>query len=197
MAMGLPVLSQQRQGSIGQRDIAILPTLPFTCTVPQVLCVNVDKHAITVQICNLQLNPFAQAQSTGVNRAQADMVAKAVNIVPMPLRETDQHAADFLLAQNHRQLLFLGRPHQVEGLPISPHGVLEKELDPTESLSAGAAGSLPYILQIEKVLAQILLCDVLGRLLEVLRQLAHGPQIGFLRFGGETPQLQVLDHTLS
>ena len=60
MAVGFPVLAEQREGRLGQRHIAVLR--PFAVA-------HVDDHAGTINIGHLQVGTFLQPQATGIDGA--------------------------------------------------------------------------------------------------------------------------------
>ena len=62
-----PVLAQQCQRAVWQGDIAIFPAFAMT---------DVDQHASAIDIAHLQMGALLQAQTTGVDRGEADSVAE-------------------------------------------------------------------------------------------------------------------------
>jgi hypothetical protein len=50
------------------------------------------------------------------------------------------------------------------------------------------------VAQIEKILAQVLLRELVGRFARMLGELPHRAEIGLLGSGGQAAQLLVLDH---
>src|SRR5512136_2961932 len=62
MAMGGPELAQHLQGAVRQGSITILGSLP----VPYV-----HHHLLAIDVSNLEVNPLAQAQSTGIDCTRA------------------------------------------------------------------------------------------------------------------------------
>jgi hypothetical protein len=76
-------------------------------------------------------------------------------------------------------------------------GVLVEELDATQGHRATTARQSFLLRQIQKVLAQFFLGDLVGRLAEVGRQLAHGAHIQLLRPRRVATELQILQQTLA
>jgi len=68
IAMSAPILTQHLQHRLGQRHIAIFPTLALA---------HVQQLATSVNVTDLQVQPFLQTQPTGVDCAQAYPVAPA------------------------------------------------------------------------------------------------------------------------
>ena len=58
MAMRFPLLAQEQQGALGQWDVAI----PIAFASP-----DVEKHPFGIDVTDLEIQTFAQAQPTGVN----------------------------------------------------------------------------------------------------------------------------------
>ncbi len=105
---------------MGQRHVAILGPFP----VP-----HVHHHAVTVDVSDLQVHAFVQAQTAGIDRAQADPIARATY--------DPQNPAHFGHAEHHGQLLFPTRTYQVERGPLFSERMLEEELDAVQSNSDG------------------------------------------------------------
>lgn len=177
-AMGPPVLAEQPEGLLRQRDVAI----------PPALAVDVELHAGAVYLGHLQPGPLHQAQPAGVERRQADAVDRDTHL--------GEDAADLLAAEHDGQLLLPGRTDDLEQVPLPPEGLFEQDLDPAQGDGDGVARELLAVLQVEEVLPQFLLGDLAGGLAVVLRELADGRDVGLLRSGRVPPERHVLDHAL-
>ena len=124
--MAAPVLPQQLQQAPRQRHIALFVAFPP---------VDVDEHALAVDIPHLQVDPLLQAQAAGIDGAQADPVARAVN--------AGQNRPHFSHRKHHRQLLLPSRTNQLKRGPLPLQGVLKEELDRTQRNLKGAGRDLP------------------------------------------------------
>jgi hypothetical protein len=82
--MGAPVLAQHPQGSLGQRHIVI-----FVALAP-----DVDQHPRTIDIGDLELHPFLQAQPARVNGTQTGLIAGPT--------QAAQDAMHFFTTENDR-----------------------------------------------------------------------------------------------
>ena len=71
VAMGFPLLTEQFEGALGQRNIAV--AISFAAP-------DVEEHALGVDIAHLQAQAFAQTESTGVDRGQADTLIESLNL---------------------------------------------------------------------------------------------------------------------
>ncbi len=69
MSVRAPVLAQHFQSTLRQRHVPILGSLTVS---------HVNGHAVTVNVSDLQVNPFSHAQPAGVDRAQAYPIALVV-----------------------------------------------------------------------------------------------------------------------
>ena len=58
MTMSLPLLPQELQGALGQRNVTVLVALALA---------DVQEHASGVDVAHLQANPSVQAQAAGVD----------------------------------------------------------------------------------------------------------------------------------
>ena len=114
MAVGFPKLPEELQGTPGQRHIPVF--VAFT--------VNVEKHAVAVDIGNLQGPAFGQSQAAGIDCGQADAMAEHVDAC--------EGASDLIDAQDGRQGLDTLGLDKTDGGPILPQGILVEELDSTE-----------------------------------------------------------------
>jgi len=69
MAMGFPELPEYLHRPFGERHIPVLVSL----------AADVEEHAVTVDIGNLQGPAFQQSQAAGVNRGETGTMAEHVN----------------------------------------------------------------------------------------------------------------------
>ena len=168
MAVGDPVLAQQQQRTFRQRHVAVLAAL----AVP-----HVEHHPVTVNVLHVQVDAFLEAQTAGVDRAQADAVARET--------QATQDALDFVHAEHDGQAVFAVGAHQLERGPLPPERVMVDELDGAQRDRECAGIRLLVVFEVEKVLAQFFFADAVGRLAVVLRQLPHGAHVGLLGLLGQ------------
>jgi hypothetical protein len=151
--------------------------------------VDVQHHPCPVDIRDLQVRPFQQAQPAGVDGGQADAVDGNAHL--------GQNPPDFLPAQDYREFLLARGPHEPERGPVALQRVLVEELDPAQGNGGGGAGHLLLGGQVQEVPAQILLAEAVGAGMVMGGELADGGDVALLRASGEPPQLHVLDHPLA
>ena len=120
--MGCPVLAEQREGLLRQRHRAILR--PFAVTY-------VDDHPGTVNIGNLQVGAFLQPQATGIDGAQTGSRARQPH--------TLEDRVHFLQAEDDREFVLLGWPHEGQDGPFPLESTFVEELDAAQRDGAGAA----------------------------------------------------------
>ena len=83
MAMSEPVLAQQMEGGLRQRDVAVLGAFA---------AVDMDHHALTIDVRDFELAGFVKTQAAGVNGGEKDMVGEVFDL--------GQKTSDFFDAQD-------------------------------------------------------------------------------------------------
>ncbi len=121
MAMGDPVWAQQGQRVVWPGDIEISPA----CAMPAV-----DQPASALEILQLQMGALLQAQTTGVDRGEADSVAQQA--------DTAENRSNRFEAQEHWQFFLARGAHKAAGRPVSGEGVREEARDAAQCNRAGA-----------------------------------------------------------
>jgi len=164
MAVGFPQLAQELQGALGQGNVAI--AIAFARA-------NMQEHASGIDVGHLEAQTFAQPQTAGVDRAEADALVEQGNLGQ---NEADlaggKDDGEFELGIGANQFHFVG-PGTVESF-------LPEELDGANGLGGGLAGDLFLALEEDEVLAELLGGDVLGGFGEMLGELADTGPVGLL-----------------
>ena len=70
MMMGQPVLAQHLENRLWERHVAVFATLAVA---------DAQQVAFTVDVRNLQVQPFLQTQPTGIERGEACAITRAIN----------------------------------------------------------------------------------------------------------------------
>ena len=65
VTMGFPLFPEQLEGPFGQGDVAVARAFAGA---------DVQEHALGIDVGNLQMQTFAQAQAAGINGGQANAV---------------------------------------------------------------------------------------------------------------------------
>ena len=85
-----------------------------------------------VDVGDLQMGAFLQAQAAGIDRRQTDLVAWQ--------SDATENLAHFRQAEDDGQFLLRRWAHQAEGGPLSLQRALKEELDTADGDGHGAAG---------------------------------------------------------
>jgi hypothetical protein len=109
----------------------------------------VQEHAFGINVADLQLEPFTQTQTAGVDGGETNAV----------IQEGDarQHPARLRGREDDGQFeLSIGADECDLGRPGLAESFLPEELDGTEGLGGSLAGDLLDRLEMDEVLAQLL-----------------------------------------
>ena len=163
-----PVRTQQGEGLRRQADRAVL--IAFARA-------NVQLHARTINLRNLERHAFQQPQATAVDHAQAGTRSAGT----ADLRE---HACHLVRAQHHRQLLWLGRADEVAEWPGTLEGVGKEKLQGIEGNVNSIGREVFDIAEIEEILADFFVGNQVRRLRVVDGELLDRSEVGLLGAGG-------------
>ena len=176
MAVRFPLLAQEQQGALGQRDVAVLIALTGA---------DVQEHALRIDIAHLQAQAFAQTQAAGVNRDETHAMIQGGN------RGEDfshfgggEHDGQFELGIGPNQFQFVG--------PGAAEGFLPKQFDGADGLGAGLAGDLLVGLQMDAILANVFRGEQLGRAAVKLAQLTDAGEIGLFSARADGQEFEVI-----
>jgi hypothetical protein len=176
MAVAFPLLAQEEQGALRQRDVTVL--IAFAGA-------DVKEHALGIDVADLQAQGFTQAQAAGVDGDQSDPVIQGgdagENKTGLGGGEDD---GQFELGIGAGQLEFGG--------PDSLEGFFPEELEGADDLGAGLAGDLLFQFEMDAVLAELLGRDQLGGFGVELAELAQAGVIGLLGARADGQELEVI-----
>ena len=176
MPMRFPLFPQALQGALGQRHIAVLIALATA---------DVQEHAFGINVADLEAQPFAQAQATGVNEQQADMLIRRGH--------RGEHTADFGSREHHRQFELGVGPDQFQFVgPDAFEGFFPEELEGANDLGAGLAGDPLVRFEMDAILAELLGGDQFGRLGVMLTELTDAGQISSSGTGAQRQEREVI-----
>ena len=160
--MGFPLLAQEHQGALGQRDVAIPVALAGA---------DMEEHALGIEVTDLQAQALAQAQAAGVKSDEANAVVQGGNGRQDPTNlggaEDD---GEFDLGIGPDQLHLTG--------PGATKGLFPEHLDRTQGLGARLAGDLLLGLEMDEVLANLLDGDEFRRTIVELAKVPDAGQAG-------------------
>ena len=93
--------------------------------------------------------------------------------------------------------LLLPDAEPLEGRPVAGRGVGIEELDAAVGDAQRAGGELLVVLEVEEVVADLLLAEPVGRGVEVVGELPDGAEVGLLGALAQAGELEVLVHPLA
>ena len=176
MAVRLPLLAQENQGALWQRDVTVLIALARP---------DVQEHAFGINVTNLQAQAFPEAQAAGVNRDQGEpMIQRGHRRQDAAHLGGREHDGQFELRIGPGQLQFVG-PDPLEGF-------FPEELDGADGLGAGLTGHLPDGLEMDAILADLLGRDQLGGLGVELAELTQAGEVGLLGARADRQQFEIV-----
>ena len=176
MAVGFPLLAQEQQGALGQGDVAV--AIAFARA-------NMQEHASGIDVGHLKAQTFAQPQTAGVDRDEADALVEQGNF--------GQNEADLAGGKYDGELELGGGADQLDlGGPGTAKGFLPEHLEGADGLSGGGTTEATLGFEVEEVLAQFLGCGLFGGLVQVLGQVANTGQIADLGARLQGQQAQVV-----
>ena len=106
MTVRLPLLAQEQQRALGQRDVTVL--IAFAGA-------DVQEHALRIDIGDFQAKPFTQAQAAGINGDQTDaMIQRGNRAEDAAHFGGGEHDGEFELGIGPDQFQFVG-PVPAEG----------------------------------------------------------------------------------
>ncbi len=174
--MGFPLFSEQLQSALGQGDIAV--TTAFAGA-------DVQEHALGIDVGNLQIQTFAQAQAAGINGRQANAVIEAFD----PLKDL----AHFLGREHDRQFESWVSPDEPDGhRPGLAESFFPEQLDGADALSGSLAREFLFRFEVEEVLAEFFRSDELRRLAEILTEFTDTAPVAQDGAFGQRQQTQVV-----
>ena len=176
MAMGFPLLAQEPQRALGQRDVAV--PVAFAGA-------DMQEHALRIDIAHFQAQAFAQAQPAGVEGNEANpMIQGGHGGQDATHFGGREHDRQFELGIGANQLQFM-RPGAVKGF-------FPEQLEGADGLGAGLAGDLFMGLEMDAILAQVFGRKQVGGFVVKLADLADAGVIGLLGARADGQQFEVV-----
>ena len=121
MFVGSPLLAQEVERALGQRDVTIGVALAAA---------NVEQHPFGIDIADCQRQAFTEPQAAGIDRGQSDPMIQG--------GDRRENLAYFAGGQDHGQLeLRIGADQHQFVRPLAPEGFFPKEFDRAEGLGGG------------------------------------------------------------
>ena len=163
-----------------QRDVAVLGPLA---------AMDVDHHPRAVDVADLEVQPLAEPEAQRVDGPEVGAVVGRA--------DGGDEAADLVDGEDVGEPLLPGDAEPLEGGPVARGGVGIEELDAAVGDAERGGGELAVVLEVEEVVADLLLGEAVGRGVEVVGELPDGAEVGLLGAVGEAGELEVLEHALT
>ncbi len=176
VAVRLPEHAEGSQRRLGQRHVAILG--PFAT-------MNVDHHALAVEITDLEIHRFPDPQPQGVSRPDE-------GLQPLSPSSVDD-LEDLGLGDHFGQGFHVVQLGLIEDVPLARASRTIKELDPAQQDALGPRGNLFVHDLVQQKPAKVRLVDRVRWLLAEIRQFSDGANIAINGSFGFPGQLQIFD----
>jgi hypothetical protein len=163
MAVGPPIVAEQMECGLGEREVAILGPLST---------VDMDHHAAGVDIGDFEVETFVKSQSTGIDGGKIGIILERF--------DTGQNASDFIHAENGGEASFGLGTEDSEDVPVSLEDVLVEEAYAAIADAHGIGGPLINVLSVEEIVLEFLLGDQIGGFAIELGEHANGAGVGLL-----------------
>jgi len=179
IAVGGPVLTEELQSGVRQRDIAILGSLSP---------MNVDHHALGVDVGYFQVLCLLEPEAAGVDSAEEGIVLGGV--------DAGKQWSDFLGAEDGREAVLGLGSEDAEDVPVPMEDVLVEELDAAIADAHCFGRPFTDVLAVEEVVLKFLFGDLLGALAVELGEHADGSGVSLLGAFPFAIELEGLNHVL-
>lgn len=173
MTMTLPLLTQQKEGAFGQRDITVLVAFALA---------DVEEHSFGINVADLQAQTFSQSQTTGINGGETNaMIERSYQ---------GDDAPDFRSGKNNRKFeLGIGTDQFDFMWPDAFECFLPEDFGGANELRAGLPGELLFGLEVNAILSDLFRSDQVGRFIVELAELTDAGVVGLFSAGKDRQEL--------
>jgi hypothetical protein len=179
MVMGPPIASEQGEGRLGDRDVAILGALSP---------VNMDHHAGGVDIGDFEVETFVKSQATGVDGREIDVVLESLDL--------GKNTSDFIDVENGGKASFGLGTEDSEDVPVALEDVFVEEANPAIADAHGIGRPVINVFALEEIVLEFLLGDEIRGFAIELGEHADGAGIGLLSPFSFAIELKGLDRSV-
>lgn len=179
IAVGGPVLTEELQSGVGQRDIAVFGSFA---------AMNVDHHALGVDVGYFQVLCLLEPEAAGVDGTEEGIVLGSM--------DAGEQTPDFLSAEHRREAVLGLGSEDAEDVPVPMEDVFVEEFDAAIADTHRFRRPLTDVLAVEEVVLEFLFCDLLGALAVELGEHANGSGVSLLGAFSFAIELEGLDHVL-
>jgi hypothetical protein len=142
MPMGFPGGAEQREGLLGQGDVAVFGALA---------AVDMDLEALAINVGDLQEEGFMEPQSQAIDGGKVDLVVEGGG--------SREEPSDFLNTEHSGETVGGLRAHEREGVPVALEDVLVEEADATIAGAHGRGGEAIDVFAVQEIVLEFLCRD--------------------------------------
>jgi hypothetical protein len=179
MAVGYPIVAEQVEGGLGERDVTILGAFAT---------VDMDHHAGGVDIGDFEMESFVKSEAAGVYGGKIGIVLEGL--------DSGQNASDFFHAENGRKASFGLGSEDSEDMPVALEDMLVEEAYPAIADPHGIGRPVISVFAVEEIILELFFGNEIGGLAVEFDEHAQGPCIGLLRAFPFAVELKGLDHSV-
>jgi hypothetical protein len=176
MVVGGPIASEQLEGGLGERDVAVLSPLST---------VDMDHHAGGVDIGDFEVEAFVKSEAAGIDGGEIGVILEGMDL--------GKNTSDFFTAENGREASFGLGAEDSEDVPVTLEDVFEKEANAAIADAHGIGGPVIDVLAVEEIILEFLLSDQVGGFGVELAEHANGAGVGLLSAFSFAVELKGLD----
>jgi len=176
MVVGGPIASEQLEGGLGERDVAIFGTLAT---------VDMDHHTGGIDIGDFEVETFMEPQSAGIDGGKIGVILEGFDL--------GENGSDLFSAENGRESSFGLGSEDSEDVPVSLEDVLVEEANPTIADAHRIGRPVINVLSVEEIVLEFLLGDQIGSFAIELGEHANGTGVSLLSPFAFAVELKSLD----
>jgi hypothetical protein len=163
MVVGGPIASEQLEGGLGERDVAVLGALSP---------VDMDHHAGGVDIGDFEVEAFMKSEAAGIDGGEIGVILEGMDL--------GENTSDFFNTENGREASFGLGTEDSEDVPVSLEDVFEEEANAAIADAHGIGGPVIDVLAVEEIVLKFLLGDQIGGFAIELGEHSDGAGVGLL-----------------
>ncbi len=176
MVVGGPIASEQLEGGMWERDVAVLGPLST---------MDMDHHAGGVDIGDFEVEAFVKSQAAGIDGGEIGVILEGMDL--------GKNTSDLFTAENGREASFGLGTEDSEDVPVSLEDVFEEEANAAIADAHGIGRPVIDILAVEEIILKFLLGDQIGGFAIELGKHTDGAGVGLLSSFPLAVELKDLD----
>ncbi len=179
VTVGGPIASEQLEGGLGERDVAIFGALST---------VDMDHHAGGIDIGDFEVETFMESQAAGIDGGKIGVILEGFDL--------GKNASDFFNAENGRKVSLGLGSEDSEDVPIALEDVFIAEAYAAIADAHGIGRPVIDVFAVEKIVLEFLLGDQIGGFAIELAEHANGACVGLLSPFPFAIELKSLDRSV-